>query len=72
VGSALVRRLISRAQARGTTTVVMEVLAENRQVITMITDHWPVTRRHQSGGYLTIHARIPEPGPFAHARRVTA
>jgi len=72
VGSALVRRLVSRAQARGTTTVVMEVLAENRQVITMITDHWRVTRRHQSGGYLTIYARIPEPGPFAHARRVTA
>ena len=72
VGSALVRLLVSRAQARGTTTVVMEVLAENRQVITMITDHWRVTRRHQSGGYLTIYARIPEPGPFAHARRVTA
>jgi hypothetical protein len=37
------------------------VLAENRQVITMITDHWPVTRRDQSGAYLTIHARLPQP-----------
>jgi GNAT superfamily N-acetyltransferase len=61
VGSALMRRLLSRAQARGATTLVMEVLAENQQVITMITDHWPVTRRDQSGAYLTIHARLPQP-----------
>ena len=61
VGSALVRGLLARAQERGATVLVMEVLAENRQVITMITDHWPVTRRDQSGAYLTIHARIPEP-----------
>ena len=62
VGSALMRCLISRAQARGATTLVMEVLAENRQVITMITDHWPVTYQDQSGAYLTIHARLPQPG----------
>jgi ribosomal protein S18 acetylase RimI-like enzyme len=62
VGSALMRCLISRAHARGATTLVMEVLAENRQVITMITDHWPVTYQDQSGAYLTIHARVPQPG----------
>jgi GNAT superfamily N-acetyltransferase len=62
VGSALMRCLISRAQARGATTLVMEVLAENRPVITMITDHWPVTYQDQSGAYLTIHARLPQPG----------
>jgi GNAT superfamily N-acetyltransferase len=62
VGSALMRCLISRAHARGATVLVMEVLAENRQVITMITDHWPVTYRDQSGAYLTIHARLPQPG----------
>jgi len=61
VGSALTRRLISHAQARGATVMVMEVLAENRQVITMITDHWQVTHRDQSGAYLTIHARLPQP-----------
>jgi hypothetical protein len=61
VGSALMRCLISRAQARGATTLVMEVLAENRPVITMITDHWPVTYQDQSGAYLTIHARLPRP-----------
>ena len=62
VGSALVRGLLARAQERGATVLVMEVLAENRQVITMITDHWPVTYRDQSGAYLTIHARLPQPG----------
>jgi hypothetical protein len=61
VGSALVRGLLARAQERGATVLVMEVLAENRQVITMITDHWPVTRRDQSGAYLTIHAQLPQP-----------
>jgi len=74
VGSALVRRLLARAQARGATIMVMEVLAENRQVITMITDHWPVTYRDQSGAYLTIHARLPQPGdqdrPAVQARRL--
>jgi GNAT superfamily N-acetyltransferase len=60
VGSALMRCLISRAQTRGATTLVMEVLAENRPVITMITDHWPVTHQDQSGAYLTIHARLPQ------------
>ncbi len=61
VGAALVRGLLARAQERGATVLVMEVLAENRQVITMITDHWPVTRRDQSGAYLTIHAQLPQP-----------
>jgi ribosomal protein S18 acetylase RimI-like enzyme len=62
VGSALVRCLLARAHARGATTVVMEVLAENRQVIAMVTDHWPVTSREQSGAHLTIHAWLPRPG----------
>jgi GNAT superfamily N-acetyltransferase len=75
VGSALVRRLLARAQERGATVLVMEVLAENRQVITMITDHWPVIRRDQSGAYLTIHAQLPQslgekPGTSPAAGRV--
>jgi hypothetical protein len=46
----------------------MEVLAENRQVLTMISDHWPVASQERSGAYLTISARLrPEvpswPGP---------
>lgn len=59
VGSALVRRLIARAASRGATAVVMEVLAENRQVLTMITDHWPASREDRAGAYLTITAPLP-------------
>lgn len=61
VGSALVRQLIARAQLRGATGVVMEVLAENRQVLTMIADHWPVASEERSGAYITISARL-QPG----------
>jgi ribosomal protein S18 acetylase RimI-like enzyme len=61
IGSALVRRLITRAQIRGATALVMEVLAENRQVLTMISDHWPVASEERSGAYITISARL-QPG----------
>jgi ribosomal protein S18 acetylase RimI-like enzyme len=71
VGSALVRQLITRAQIRGATALVMEVLAENRQVLTMISDHWPVASEERSGAYITISARLqpevpswPDPGPW--------
>ena len=58
VGSALVRGLLARARSRGATAVVMEVLAENRQVLTMISDHWPVASQERSGAYVTISARL--------------
>jgi GNAT superfamily N-acetyltransferase len=58
VGSALVRELLARAEIRGATAVVMEVLAENRQVLTMISDHWPVASQEYSGAYITISARL--------------
>ncbi len=61
VGSALVRQLVARAQIRGATKVVMEVLAENRQVLTMISDHWPVASQERSGAYVTVRARL-QPG----------
>src|SRR5262245_29241780 len=40
VGAALTRCLISHAQARGATVLVMEVLAENRKVISMVQEQW--------------------------------
>ena len=36
VGSGLIRALAARAQARGATTLAMEVMAENRRVLAMI------------------------------------
>jgi GNAT superfamily N-acetyltransferase len=58
VGSGLMRALAARAQARGTTTLVMDVLAENRQVLAMITSLWPAARHDRSGPYTTIHAGL--------------
>ncbi len=58
VGSALVRELTTRARARGATTVVMDVLAENRRALTMIGHHWPAARHDHSAGQVTIHARL--------------
>jgi hypothetical protein len=75
VGSALVRQLVARAEVRGATAVVMEVLAENRQVLTMIADHWPVASQERSGAYITFSARLqpevpswPRPEPGAEPR----
>jgi GNAT superfamily N-acetyltransferase len=59
VGSALMRALVSRAQARGATVIVMDVLAENRGMLTMITNHFPAARHHRSGPYVTIDVTIP-------------
>jgi ribosomal protein S18 acetylase RimI-like enzyme len=75
MGSALVRRLLGQAQLRGVTAVAMEVLAENRQVLTMITDHWPTAYQERAGTCITIHAPLPpglhpeEPAPWSPARR---
>jgi GNAT superfamily N-acetyltransferase len=58
VGSGLIRALASRARARGATTLVMEVMAENRRVLAMIAGRWPDARYDRSGAYVTVHARF--------------
>jgi len=41
------------------------VLAENRQVLTMISDHWPVASEERSGAYITFNAPLqPEVPPW--------
>jgi ribosomal protein S18 acetylase RimI-like enzyme len=58
VGSALTRELAARAMARGATALAMDVLAENRQVMAMIGDHWPAAHYDRSGPYVTIYAGL--------------
>jgi GNAT superfamily N-acetyltransferase len=58
VGSGLIRALASRARARGATTLMMEVMAENRRVLAMIAGRWPDARYDRSGAYVTVHARL--------------
>src|SRR5260370_10991221 len=54
VGSALVRALISGAQARGVTSVAMDVLPGNYRVLAMIAGHWSAARIRRCPGYVTL------------------
>lgn len=59
VGAALMRALVTRAQARGVTSLAMDVLPGNRRVLAMITGHWPETViRHSTDG---LDIRVPLP-----------
>ena len=58
VGWALIRALISRAQARGVTSLSMEVLPGNRDVLAMIASHWPAARTHRGVDSVTIQAGL--------------
>jgi len=62
VGSALIRALISRAQARGVTSLSMEVLPGNRDVLGMIADHWTAARTHRGVDSVTIQAGLVPDG----------
>jgi GNAT superfamily N-acetyltransferase len=57
VGAAMGRALGARARARGVTSLVMEVLAENRVVLAMIESHWPSARYDRSAADVTV--RMP-------------
>ena len=62
VGSALMRALVSGAQARGVSTLEMDVLDSNRQVLAMITDHWPAACVDRNSDGLAIRVRLPQAG----------
>ena len=57
VGAALMRALIGRAQARGVTSLAMDVLPGNRRVLAMIAGHWPEAAIGRSADGVDI--RIP-------------
>ena len=61
IGTALVRRVAARARARGATAATMEVLAENRRMLTLIAHHWPAASHDRSGPYVMIYASLPQP-----------
>ena len=60
VGSALVRALVTRAQARGVTAVAMDVLPGNHQVLAMIARHWPTARTGHAPDYVSIEIRLQQ------------
>jgi GNAT superfamily N-acetyltransferase len=59
LGAALVRALVSRAQARGVTEVVMDVMPSNRQVLAMITSHWAAARTARTPDSVTVQIPLP-------------
>jgi GNAT superfamily N-acetyltransferase len=59
VGSALMGALARRAADRGATEMLMDVLAENRTMLAMITKRFPVARHDRSGPYVTIRVPLP-------------
>jgi GNAT superfamily N-acetyltransferase len=59
VGSALVRTLIASARARGVTSLTMDVLPGNRQVLSMIARHWAQPRTGRCADCLTIRVQLP-------------
>lgn len=67
VGSALVRTLLRRAQARGVTSLSMDVLAGNQQALAMIAGHWAAARTERGADCLTIQVQLPP----ARRERVT-
>jgi ribosomal protein S18 acetylase RimI-like enzyme len=59
VGSALLRALAAGAQARGVTSLTMDVLPGNRRMLALIARHWPAARVEHSGDGATFHVRLP-------------
>ena len=59
VGSALVRALISAAEARGAAIVAMDVLPSNQRVLAMLASHWPTASIDHSADSVIFHARLP-------------
>ena len=58
-GSALIRALTARARARGATMVMMDVLAENREMLALIEHYFPVARYGRTGPYVCVHVQLP-------------
>jgi hypothetical protein len=54
-----VRALLTRAQARGVTSVTMDVLHGNHRVLVMIADHWPAACTRCTRDYETICVQLP-------------
>jgi GNAT superfamily N-acetyltransferase len=78
VGSALVRALIAGAQVRGVTSLTMDVLPGNRQVLAMILGHWAEAGIDYAADCVTVRVGLPQhqprrphaaPGPRAPATR---
>ena len=62
-GSALMGALVCQAEARGVTSLAMDVLHVNRQVLAMILGHWPAAQIDHSRDSLDIRIALPQSQP---------
>jgi ribosomal protein S18 acetylase RimI-like enzyme len=71
VGSEMFRRLAERASARGVRAAVMDVLPENRQMLSIIDRHWGPAGYEFSAGSVIVRVPLAErpsrPAPAASA-----
>jgi GNAT superfamily N-acetyltransferase len=63
VGAVLMRALVARAQARGVTSLAMDVLPGNRQVLGMIIGHWQDAAIDHAPDSLDIRIPLPRYHP---------
>jgi GNAT superfamily N-acetyltransferase len=59
VGSDLLDRIIARAAARGVSGLEMEILPENRRMLSMIARRWAGARYEYGGGAVTVRVALP-------------
>jgi GNAT superfamily N-acetyltransferase len=60
VGAALMRAIVTGAQARGVSVLEMDVLDGNHRVLAMLTGHWPAARVDHTPDGLAIRVRLPQ------------
>ncbi|MER6824739.1 GNAT family N-acetyltransferase [Streptosporangium sp. NPDC000563] len=58
IGSRLIRTLMRRAEARGAVTVGMDVLGDNREVLSMVRGMWPEATMRASCGMVEVTAPV--------------
>ena len=63
VGSALMGALVCQAEARGVTSLAMDVLDVNWQAVAMILSHWPAAQIGHSQDSLGIRIALPQSQP---------
>jgi GNAT superfamily N-acetyltransferase len=76
IGAALMRALVTGAQARGLTLMTMDILPGNQRVLAMILAHWPDAATERTSDGVAVRIRLPrhrqQPRPLPLDRPLAA
>jgi L-amino acid N-acyltransferase YncA len=72
IGSEILARLVARAAARGVRELVMDVLPDNRPMLTMISRQWPGAGYEYGAGSVTVRVHLPDASAAKRDGRVAA